>query len=182
MAKKGFFILGVLCTGWCMWSCEKNISYPDIPEIHFKGLNVDIIGGNSAGSIQKTADLAFSFVDGDGDLGVRDEDTRDTLSQIYITWQKKLADGTYENYEFDEGSVIQMFRIPYDDVMNRDEAQNKVLKGTVRITMDAPLNPPDDMDTVRLEFYIMDRALHSSNIDHSPDFSMMDDHVELPVK
>lgn len=171
------FIL--ICVISSVSSCEKAASVSAIPEIEFQKLTTGTSGVDDLGSTLKTASLTFSFTDGDGDLGVRYENTTDTLSRIYVIWQQKKEDGSYEDYEFENGTVVD-YKIPYDDdKMNREEAQNKVLKGTIDVKLDTPRPLPVDMDTVRLEYYIMDRKLNKSNIDYTPDFSILDDNVEI---
>ena len=178
--KTFLFWICIFCFGWCLWSCERVQSGPEVPpEIHFEKLIFDDIINGEFG-IVKIAILTFSFVDDNGDLGVRNEGTNDTLSCVYVVWQKKLEDGTYENYEFDTG-IVQTFRIPYNEQMNKDEAQNKRLKGKMDITLFPPSGPPPGMDSVRLEYYIMDRALLKSNIDHTPVFSILNT-VGLEIK
>jgi hypothetical protein len=128
----------------------------------------------------KTATLIFSFIDGNGDLGVRNIYSTDTLSRIYVIWQQKKDDGSYEDYEFNNGEVVQTLEISYDkDKMDRDEAHNKILKGTIETKWNAPSGLSAGMDTVRLEYYIMDRALNRSNTEYTPDFSILDEYVEI---
>jgi hypothetical protein len=80
---------------------------------------------------------------------------------------------TYEPYMFATDSVTtQSYKIPYKDVMNREEAQNKVLKGTIEAVLITP-RQPHGLDTVHVEYYIVDRAKHRSNIDVTPDFSIL---------
>jgi hypothetical protein len=171
----------MLVIGCGMWGCEKAASYPDTPEIHFKGLEVKIDGADPLGEKIKSAYLSFSFIDGDGDLGVRDVNSRDTVSKIHYTWMKKLDDGTYEPYVYETGITTDAIRIPYDeDVMNKDEAHNKFLKGTMDIKLTIPYGSSiAGMDTIRIEFFIVDRADHKSNVDITPDFSILADSVKV---
>ncbi len=175
-------VLPLLCIfgllGWCLWGCENSKSYPDIPEISFEKLIVKDKLDSLLGNITKKADLTLYFIDGDGDIGKYPYSTS-MLSQVFVTWQKKLADGTYETYTFADGSTTQKYDIPYDDRMNRDEAQNKTLRGTIEVSLDAPSGDLGDMDIVRLEFYITDRAQHASNVDYTPDFSILDETVHI---
>jgi len=150
--------------GWCMWSCGRNVSYSEIPEIQFKSLVFDDLG---AGTM---AVLIFSFVDGDGDIGVRSVD--DSISKIHYTWYKKMADRTYEPFQFASGTIADSSAIPYSSVMNKDEANNKTLRGTIDIALYPPYRP-QNIDTMRIEFYIFDRARHKSNVEYTPDFSIL---------
>ena len=157
--------------GWCLWSCGNVASFSEIPEIHFKSLVFED-RLDSLNNIEATAVLLFSFVDGDGDLGVNAQDV-DKISRIHYTWLKKLPDRTYEPYQFRDGNMNISSAIPYAEVMNKKEANNKTLKGTIEIALATP-SKPLGVDTMRVEFYIVDRARNKSNVDVTPDFSILD--------
>ena len=162
-------VLTLVCILFFCWfsrSCTRNESFSAIPEIHFKELVFEE-RTDSLGTMKK-AILTFSFVDGDGDLGARPAGAGN--SNILYTWQKKQPDMTYLPYYFDTLTTIKS-SIPYDDVMDKDNAQNKVLKGTIQIGLSLPMKT-QGIDTMRIEFYITDRAKNSSNIEHTPDFSI----------
>ena len=173
-------ILSMLCTlgfvGWCMSGCGPIDSYSEIPEIKFKEIVVEE-RLDTLGNKMKMAILTFSFIDGDGDLGVRPIDVimDERISKIYYTWEQKMPDGEYKQYQFANGETTMTSDIPYSEVMNKNEAQNKVLKGTIQIE----LNPPKQqgLDIMRIEFYITDRADHKSNIEYTPDFSLLNSSV-----
>ena len=163
--------------GWCMWGCGRNVSYSEIPEIAFKSLSFEDVTTN--GVTDKMAVLIFSFVDGDGDIGVRSPD--DSISKIHYTWYKKLPDKTYEPFQFASGTINDSTAIPYSSVMNKDEAHNKTLKGTIQIALFPPSNP-QNVDTMRIGYYIFDRARNKSNVDFTPDFSILNPPEELLPK
>jgi len=171
-----FCVLGF--AGWCLWSCSGPHSYPETPEITFKSLSFESVT-TDLGSDQMAV-LIFSFVDGDGDIGVRSPD--DSISKIHYTWYKKLPDGRYEPYQFpNTGTVTDSTAIPYGSVMNKDEANNRTLKGTIQIALSAPRNP-QNVDTMRIDFYIFDRARNKSNIENTPDFSILNPPEEMLTK
>ena len=172
--KAVYYILGIICIGcWCMWSCEKSSSYSDVPEIRFEQLVV-----RSEADGKKTI-LTFSFIDGNGDIGVRNHESSDTVSRIYCTWQRKLSDEVYEDFEFGNGKIVQSSEIPYNDKMDRDQAQNKLLKGKIEISLTPPLASAAKADSFRIEFYIIDRALNQSNTDNTPNFKLSDEYTEI---
>ena len=175
-------VLSLICVvgfiWWCLWSCEPVQSYSKIPEIHFKSLVFeDRLDPNK--NIIKTAVLTFSFIDGDGNIGVSPQDI-DSISRTHYTWYKKLSD-SYEPFQFARGTITASTAIPYDDVMNKDEANNKTLKGSIEIALLAP-SKPQDIDTMRIEFFIVDRARNKSNVDYTPDFSILNPPTELLSK
>jgi len=177
--------LSLICTlgfvGWGLWSCSRMQSYSEIPEIHFKKIAFADSIHPDLGYIGKIAFLSFSFIDGDGDLGVKPEEKNADgtnkpgggVSRIYYTWHKKLPDRTYEPFQFPvTGEITISSEIPYRDVMDKSEAQNKTLKGSIEVKLMTPINP-QGIDTMRIEFYIVDRAKNKSNVDHTPDFSIL---------
>ena len=161
-----FCVSGVV--GWCLCCCNSLQSYSEIPEIHFKSLLFEDVFNNEL--TNNMAILTFSFIDGDGNIGVRSPD--DSISKIHYTWYKKLPDRTYEPYQFATGTIADSSAIPYSSVMNKDEANNKTLKGTIQIALFPPFKP-QNVDTMRIEFHIFDRARNKSNVDYTPDFSIL---------
>ena len=171
--KTFFAFICVICFGLSIWSCSKPKSYSDIPEIHFKQLLLeDRI--DPLDETFKKAILNFSFIDGDGDLGVRPQDKltpNGRISLVHYTWFKKMSDGNYEQYIFPDPDMPNSSDIPYNSVMDKSEAQNKTLKGTIEIELSTPENPKN-VDIMYVEFWIVDREGHESNKERSPDFSI----------
>ena len=171
------FLFFILVAGWGMWSCEKSNSYSEIPEICFMKLEVTTEGKDILGNpLKHKPTLTFSFADGDGNIG---SFSNNGPSCIFYTWYKKMPNGEYEQYMFADTTFTQKTIIPYKDVMNREDAQNKLLKGEIKAILSAPSVPPAGMDTVRIEFYITDRTSNKSNVEYTPDFSILDEFVEI---
>ena len=158
-----FFIGLFLC------SCKVE-SYEDVLEIEFKSLSFEEV--STPLGIETKAILVFSFIDGNGNIGARERDMNGTivsLSKIHYFWKKKLPDGSDEPYGpleieiwkqdglKDTVRIEGTTAIPYNQVMNKDEAHNKTLKGTMEIALFTPLNLPSDVDIMRIRFYIVDR-------------------------
>ena len=172
MKIKSFFALFSILgfAGWSLWSCERIQTYSEIPEIRFKKLVFVVDSMDILGNLANYAVLTVSFVDGDGDIGVR---SKDSISKIHWTWYKQAPDETYEPYQFPKtGTIADSIIIPYSSVMNKDEAQNKTLKGTIRVAFTAPRNP-QNVDIMHIKFHIFDRARNKSNVVQTPDFSIL---------
>ena len=175
------FCLCVVGFGWMCRSCEPIRSYSEIPEIHFKKLVFkDSIDDPELKNLEKYVVLSFSFIDGDGDLGVapweKNKEGKPILglgmSKIHYTWHQKMPDETYEPFQFHSGVISQESEIPYNSVMDKSEAQNKTLRGTIEIVLVTP-SDTKEIDIMRVEFYIVDRAGNESNIEYTPDFSIL---------
>ena len=151
--------------------CSDIMKYSDVPEIKFQKLFFKDFK-DDLGNVINKAVLTFSFVDGNGDLGVIPGD-ENTVSQIHYIWQKKLSATEYEDFIFYVEDETQHF-IPWDDVMDKRDAQNKFLKGVIEIELVTPLFGLEELDIMRVVFYIVDRAGNQSNIERTPDFSILD--------
>ena len=150
-----FFINGIFTT------CEKPKTYPETPQIKFESFTIkDTI--DLLDNLIKSGKLVFSFIDGDGDIGLMESDTLppyDTSGiyyhNLFLTMHEKI-DG-----EFQE--VILAFPLNYRVPYAVPEGQNKTLKGEIKI--DLTYNLPVPYDTIRYIFFLVDRALHHSNKD-----------------
>jgi len=131
----------------------------------------------------KYAILTFSFIDGNGDIGRSPQDI-ERVSRIHYIWYQKLLDdhpdSTYVSHMLPDSTIIQSSEIPYEEVMNKEEAHNKTLKGTIEIAFSTPINI-QNVDTMRIEFYIADRERNRSNVEYTPDFSIQNPPTE-PIK
>ncbi|NNF01878.1 MAG: hypothetical protein HKN22_04270 [Bacteroidia bacterium] len=142
-------------------SCEKTKKYPDEPVITFESIYTKI-GSNGKDS---TLSIDFSFTDGDGNLGLRDSDLSppfDPGSYYHNNFFGKYFKQI--NGVFVHDTLVKINgRIPY---LNSG-GNNKALTGD--ITYDIlllGLNTPGD--TVKIEFFVVDRDLNHSNIITTP--------------
>ena len=147
------FSLSLLFLG----SCKKKKSFSDIPELKFMEIKMNSgyipLGTDSLGAIR------FSFTDGDGDIGVYGGDTSVNLFLKY--------------FEKQNGAFVEIIppqsqnaRIP--DLM--PIGQNKTLEGEMEVGFFA--NPFSVFDTVKYEVYIVDRAMHKSNVITTPEIKV----------
>ena len=148
----GFFLLS---------SCMKKEVYPDIPLIAFQGFTEEFDSGMYA----KRGILTISFKDGNGDIGLRTDQTQppfDTTSIYYYNYiidYYEKQNGTYVKVDLDPSFNA---RIPY--LTPND--QNKSIKGIIVDTL--TLNPMPVHDTIKFKFFIYDRAFNKSNVDSTP--------------
>jgi hypothetical protein len=150
-----------------MLGCTKEVEFSYIPEIQFKSQTKlkSIQGRDSA------LKLTISYTDGDGDLGLNQEDTTGHFSpdSIYYynlyAYYYELIDGKWSQvtaYDFSTDTIRFKYRLPY---MTPD-SDNKAIKGEIEYTI-AYLNPRKS-NTIKFRIYIYDRALHKSNEVESP--------------
>jgi len=144
-------------------SCEPFEKVSDVPEIHFKKYTSFVI--DTLDMIVPVGELVFSFVDGDADFGI---DTMlryaDTVNLFLNAFQK--VGGDYDSVNANTyGRKYGIFR---DEQMDRTGG-NTTIKGDIKLQIYYFLTPP--FDTIRYEFYIVDRAGHKSNIESTTDIA-----------
>ena len=143
-------------------TCKRPVTYPPVPSIRFKSFTVTDTTDALDNTIKKGT-LAFTFIDGDGDIGLRPEDTVPPYDSIYY-FNLFLQGYYYQNGTVfaDSPAVPLYYRIPYIE----PQGQNKVLKGTIKV--DIIYNLPILHDSIFYKFYLVDRKLHHSNTEQTP--------------
>jgi hypothetical protein len=148
------------------FGCKKEDPTPSSPEITF--IEASVSANNSYSTIK------FEFIDGDGDLGLKqDEIIGDDSVNVFVdyyelnngNWELKSPniDTSFNWVTMQEEYEMQYFhaRMPYIE----NEAQLS-LEGDIEVVLlfnpELPVTP--GIDTIRYEIYIKDRALHSSNV------------------
>ena len=155
-------------------SCKRIDEYPPEPTINFLAFEKLY---NATEKVYDRGVLKFEFTDGDGDLGLRDSDTFPPFNPgspyyynliiDFFEVQKGVETPVYLTFynasteEFD--TVYLSARIP----MLTPAGSNKAISGEVHDTLFI-YNYGSEYDTLFLEFRIVDRALHESNIERTP--------------
>lgn len=138
-------------------SCGKIDKLPPEPGIRFTSFQVfdtnDILGNTYKGGR-----LKFYFEDGDGDLGLNPPENRSSAdsTNLFFTLYRRKG-GKLAPAAANDPLKPSDYRIPYMERLG----QNKILKGTISVTFLYLFGSPND--TIKYEFYIKDRADHSSN-------------------
>jgi|OpeIllAssembly_1097287.scaffolds.fasta_scaffold96819_2 hypothetical protein len=155
------FILVLLVLTVVTFSCEPFEKVSDIPEIHYRSFNLFLI--DTLDITIKTGELVFSFQDGDANFGL---DTlfnkEDTVNLFLIPFRK--IDGSYDSIDAD---IYGRKYAIYNDERLRRTGQNKTINGEIKVQIFYFLDPP--YDTIRYDFYIVDRAGNKSNTETTPD-------------
>jgi hypothetical protein len=144
-------------------SCIKQENYPIIPEIAYQWMNLYF---DTSSPYATTGILSITFQDGDGDIGLNPRDTLPPYNYggaYYYNYVIKYYEKRDTSYVFLNLDPPFSTRIP---VLNPNYP-GKPIKGVIVDTL--MLDPTPDYDTIRLELYIYDRALHKSNVLTTPD-------------
>lgn len=144
--------------------CLEPASYPDEPVISFKSLTP-----NGTAAV-----LKVDFTDGDGNIGLDQDDTTgvfcpDTCQFHYNLFLEyyELQDGEWTLIELDPeaGQIPFYYRVPNI----QPSGQNPALNGEISIDMPS-YYLFSDYDTLRFEIQLFDRDLNGSNIETTPIF------------
>ena len=165
-----------------LFSCQKFEEYPIEPQISFDSfkLFVDTIpDGDTVKAVTNVGVLAFSYTDGDGDLGLRSADTLSPFNPGSPYYYNIIV----EYYEKQNGVFVQVpvtnpdgdtdiinfnGRFPYLTPMG----VHKAIKGIINDTLPVN-NPASDYDTIKFKVYIYDRALNKSNEIETPEIPLL---------
>ena len=147
-------------------SCKKIESLPEIPSISFKSfILIDTI--DALGNEGKIGELIFDFEDGDGDIGLTQPDSLSVDStnfNLFFTLFGKI-DGEFIEVSENDLETPLNYRVPYIE----KEGQNKAIKGEIQVDFIYLLF---EYDTIKYSFFIVDRALHKSNVETTPEITM----------
>ena len=157
--------LGISVASIVLVSCIKTDPVSPVPEITFKNLEVFYAYDTLLEQYIPVGELEFSFIDGDADIGLYEEDIiEDTTGwdernyNVFLTPYQKL-DTLYYLIESDSSNPPPYYTIWHDVKLDR-VGQNKTIKGDITLT----LNDMPQFDTIRYEFFIRDRAGNESNL------------------
>ncbi len=150
------------------WSCEPLVSYPVIPEIKFKSLLIeDSLDLENPLNSKKKFVLTFSLIDGDGDIGIRYDN-----STFYPGFEefdnKDLFITIYEKVEGEFVEVPLAFPYNYSLPYLEPEGQDKSLKADILISFQIDY-AFYTYDTLKYSFYVYDRQKHLSNTAETPE-------------
>ena len=154
-----FLIGGLLFT-----ACKKREQYSNIPEISYKSFEKIPNSTN----VDDKAFLTISFTDGDGDIGLKSEDTLPPYN---------VGGNYYYNYFIDyyelQGDSFVKIDLPISNNSRIPFVEPNLAELGVRGEIEIELyinNIMSNADSIRYELYILDRALNKSNVVTTPSF------------
>ena len=159
---KQHMVIGVIIGILFFTACTKHETYSIIPEIAYKSF--DKIQTSSG--IDDKAHLTITFTDGDGDIGLNPEDTfppYNVHSPYYYNYIIDYYEQQGDSFIKIDLPLTNNSRIPY---VQADLAERGI-KGEITIELFFN-NIMSTADSIRYELYILDRALHKSNVITTP--------------
>ncbi len=145
----------VIITG-ILYACEPLEDVSDVPEIRFKRYTNTIV--DTLGNLFQGGSLEFTFQDGNSDFGQMNSDS----NLVLIPYQK--INGQYDSIDY--ALYGQSFIVSYNDYLDRS---GSTVKGEIKVDLLFIIPPP--FDTIRYNFYIIDRSGHKSNVESTPDIA-----------
>ncbi len=140
-------------------SCAlENVDYPPEPQIEFLNTKIDV-GENALGQKQVNIKLTFYLIDGDGDVGLTQNDIYPPYTANFFPSFYGIKDGVRT---LDTTFIADQYRIPYVG----DLGQDNTLKAEISIDFEYPFSNQFvfPYDSIVYSFYMMDRALNESNV------------------
>ena len=149
------YLLLVLLTVGFIASCQKKEEYPIIPEIEFDGF---VKLWNPQTMIYERGVFVISFKDGDGDIGLKGSDTVAPYDFNLIISYYELQNGDSVRVVITDSNEFNA-RIP----MLTPRGSNKSISGIIEDTL-FMYNYQSTFDTIMFDAFLIDRALHESNV------------------
>jgi hypothetical protein len=143
-------------------ACTKHEVYSVVPHIEYKSLEKI----PTSTGVDDKAYLTITFTDGDGDIGLRPDDTMPPYNpggkyyyNFIIDYFEKQGD-TFVKIDL---PITNNSRIPYVEA----NLAERGVKGEIQIELFIN-NIMSTADSIRYEMYIYDRKLHKSNVVTTP--------------
>ena len=134
-----------------LFSCEKNEKFSDIPYLEFTKYELkDSV--DPLGNITKICELHLYFTDGDGDIGLFNEDTIPPFEHNLSVNYFEMRDDSLQQI-----NVNPPFHIRIPNLT--PTGQNKSLKVDVKYDVDITYR---NSDTLQFKLKLFDRALNES--------------------
>lgn len=151
-------------------SCKKYEDYPSEPTVEF--MDFTLLKDNEG--IDQRGVLRFSFADGDGNIGLFDNDTLPPYDyNLFVRYFEK-QNGEFKEVFLITPNYINDSTIVYDTATFNGRipdltpaGKNKAISGEIEDTLFVN-NPLSAFDTIMFEVYIKDRALNRSNTFQTP--------------
>ena len=149
---KYLFIFSVL--GFITYACVKKTTYPTTPEIEFADF-IPFVGDS--------ADLKVKFTDGDGDIGVSDNDS--TRNFWYTYYYLDTTNQTYTGYY--RPLFNDTLRLGYIIKAPSDSYKGKPISGEISVRLQK-FRHIKQIKNVKYVFYLFDEASNKSNVVTTP--------------
>lgn len=151
-------------------SCQKYEEYPLEPRLEF----TEFLMLRDAQGIDQRGILRLSYTDGDGNIGLTEDDTVAPYDYNLFIKYFELQNGVFKEIFLVTSNQINDSTIVYDTATFNGRipiltpaGKNKAIRGEIEDTLFVN-NPLSNFDTIKFEAYIVDRDLNKSNTVSTP--------------
>ena len=158
MGKNGYFILSLFIMACCV-ACYKEPVYDIKPEISFKEIRKEIRIDPFTGANKDSVIISLNFKDGDGDLGLDEEEKATAEKNNGYNYLVKA-------FRRQKGKLVEVQSdIPYSGYFPRLRTDNKIgpIDGVLDYSLDFPHPFTPKKDSIQFQIYLKDRAGNISN-------------------
>jgi hypothetical protein len=158
-----------------MTTCKKSEIYPSVPQIEYKSYYLILDDINPSDTMMG---IVFGYKDGDGDIGLNDQDTFPPFNSVTDENNKELNPYHYnvyiEYWALQNGKMAPIIKENTTDTLREElrlanitpDGKYKAIRGDidsrVKITKFSRISR-----TVKFKITLYDRALHKSNVAES---------------
>lgn len=145
-------IVFIILLSSILFACKKSEQFSDIPYLEFRRYQIkDSV--DALGNLAKICELHLYFVDGDGDIGLFDEDTIPPFDyNLFVNYFEM------QNDSLSQIDVSPPFHIRIPNLT--PSGQNKSLKVNVKYDVNITYR---NSDTIKFDLKLFDRALNESD-------------------
>lgn len=151
-------------------SCLKYEEYPPEPVIEL----LDFTVLRDAQGIDQRGVIHIGYTDGDGNIGLTDEDSIAPYDYNLFIKYFEQRNGVFKEIDLIRPRYVNDTTVVYDTTTFNSRipvltpaGKNKAIRGEIEDTLFIN-NPLSRYDTIKFEVYVMDRALNKSNVISTP--------------
>ena len=163
--RNPYIIIFAVFAGIAVSSCIKKPTYPSEPVIEYKDF---LRYGNS--SDPDSVELVVSFTDNEGDIGLEQGDTNNSifkLGNIFMVFYYD-SNGTWAAFDPNAAAPFDTMIIPYRVPLVLQEGdESEPMKGLIYVKQKKPIKFSEHKK-IMYKVYMYDKAMHKSNTVDTP--------------
>ena len=169
-----------------LFGCQKiTKTYSVVPAIAFKSYTVSY--SDSTGVPDYKLTLIITFTDGDGDIGLNQDDTIGNFNKnsvyyynLWVPYYEKIPGPdsfkqVNTQYPYNWGDTANPSKVVNYNGRIPDvtpQGKDKAINGTIQYDFDLGSGTKSGTKAIRFGFILVDRALHKSNMVYSPEIDL----------
>ncbi len=163
--RSPYIIILAVFAGITVSSCIKKPKYPSEPVIAYKDF---LRYGNP--SDPDSVELVVSFTDNEGDIGIKQGDTNNSIFKLGNLFMIYYYDsnGVWAAFDLNQAPPFDTMIIPYRVPLVLQEGDDsEPMKGLIYVKQKKPITGPGH-NKIMYKVYMYDKAMHKSNTIETP--------------